>query len=194
MTQPYDLHNERLAASRGSTSAKTRQVLPNPRERIRERRDLPTVLERIEEVCQQEPERVAVRQGSDELSYRELWRRTLAVARALHEGGLQRGDVVQEPRLGRGDGGSAAGWGCLLLAGPGPSESRQRRLVEAGSALPKVSSTDSAYVFFTSGSSGAPKGVLGSHKGLSHFVRNMSTTLGHSRAAFSEPRLWWGDS
>ncbi len=24
--------------------------------------------------------------------------------------------------------------------------------------------------------------------------RNMSTTLGHSRAAFSEPRLWWGDS
>ena len=25
-------------------------------------------------------------------------------------------------------------------------------------------------------------------------IRNMSTTLGHSRAAFSEPRLWWGDS
>ena len=24
--------------------------------------------------------------------------------------------------------------------------------------------------------------------------RNMSTTLGHSRAAFSELRLWWGDS
>ena len=25
-------------------------------------------------------------------------------------------------------------------------------------------------------------------------VRNMSTTLRHSQAAFSEPRLWWGDS
>ena len=25
-------------------------------------------------------------------------------------------------------------------------------------------------------------------------ARNMSTTLGHSQAAFSEPRLWWGDS
>ena len=24
--------------------------------------------------------------------------------------------------------------------------------------------------------------------------RNMSTTLGHSRAAFSEPRLWWGET
>ena len=26
------------------------------------------------------------------------------------------------------------------------------------------------------------------------FDRNMSTTLRHSQAAFSEPRLWWGDS
>ena len=26
------------------------------------------------------------------------------------------------------------------------------------------------------------------------FQRNMSTTLRHSQAAFSEPRLWWGDS
>ena len=26
------------------------------------------------------------------------------------------------------------------------------------------------------------------------FPRNMSTTLRHSQAAFSEPRLWWGDS
>ena len=25
-------------------------------------------------------------------------------------------------------------------------------------------------------------------------TRNMSTTLRHSQAAFSEPRLWWGDS
>ena len=25
-------------------------------------------------------------------------------------------------------------------------------------------------------------------------MRNVSTTLRHSRAAFSEPRLWWGDS
>ena len=25
-------------------------------------------------------------------------------------------------------------------------------------------------------------------------LRNMSTTLRHSQAAFSEPRLWWGDS
>jgi amino acid adenylation domain-containing protein/non-ribosomal peptide synthase protein (TIGR01720 family) len=31
-------------------------------------------------------------------------------------------------------------------------------------------SDDAAYVFFTSGTTGTPKGILGSHKGLSHFL------------------------
>ncbi|NEP62083.1 MAG: amino acid adenylation domain-containing protein, partial [Symploca sp. SIO2G7] len=36
--------------------------------------------------------------------------------------------------------------------------------------LPEIASDDPAYIFFTSGSTGVPKGVLGSHKGLSHFL------------------------
>jgi amino acid adenylation domain-containing protein len=36
--------------------------------------------------------------------------------------------------------------------------------------LPDLSPADAAYLFFTSGTSGVPKGVLGSHKGLSHFL------------------------
>ena len=36
--------------------------------------------------------------------------------------------------------------------------------------LPKIASDDPAYVFFTSGTTGVPKGVLGCHKGLSHFL------------------------
>ena len=40
----------------------------------------------------------------------------------------------------------------------------------AGVALPGVSPGDPAYVFFTSGTSGVPKAVLGAHRGLSHFL------------------------
>ena len=36
--------------------------------------------------------------------------------------------------------------------------------------LPELSPEDPAYIFFTSGTTGTPKGVLGTHKGISHFV------------------------
>ena len=43
--------------------------------------------------------------------------------------------------------------------------------------LAQVSPEDPAYVFFTSGSMGIPKAVLGCHKGLSHFLRWEGETL-----------------
>ena len=36
--------------------------------------------------------------------------------------------------------------------------------------LPRVAGDDPAYVFFTSGSTGVPHAILGSHKGLAHFL------------------------
>src|SRR5690242_16395449 len=41
-----------------------------------------------------------------------------------------------------------------------------------------VSGDDASYVMFTSGSTGAPKGILGSHKGLSHFIHWEVAELG----------------
>lgn len=37
--------------------------------------------------------------------------------------------------------------------------------------LPSIGRDDPAYVFFTSGTTGVPKAVLGQHKGLAHFLR-----------------------
>jgi amino acid adenylation domain-containing protein len=37
-------------------------------------------------------------------------------------------------------------------------------------SLPEITSDDAAYIFFTSATTGTPKGILGCHKGLSHFL------------------------
>jgi amino acid adenylation domain-containing protein len=46
--------------------------------------------------------------------------------------------------------------------------------------LPALAGADAAYVFFTSGTTGVPKAVLGTHGGLSHFVLWQRDTFGIS--------------
>jgi non-ribosomal peptide synthetase component F len=45
-------------------------------------------------------------------------------------------------------------------------------------SFPDISLNDPAYIFFTSGTTGVPKGVLGTHKGLSHFLSWQRDTFG----------------
>ncbi len=57
---------------------------------------------------------------------------------------------------------------------------------EAWAALPAPAAGDAAYIFFTSGTTGTPKAVVGTHGGLAHFIDWQGSQFGigpHDRAA-----------
>lgn len=57
----------------------------------------------------------------------------------------------------------------LLVDAEGSAIDRQPG-AEAGIELPTLGRDDAAYLFFTSGTTGTPKGVLGRHQSLAHFL------------------------
>ena len=58
----------------------------------------------------------------------------------------------------------------ILFVGAANGRCVRDSLDLAKAILPELAPDQPAYIFFTSGSTGVPKGVLGSHKGLSHFL------------------------
>ena len=59
----------------------------------------------------------------------------------------------------------------LVCEDPRTSSESARTALPGSFRLPELSASDPAYLFFTSGTSGVPRGVLGCHKGLSHFLK-----------------------
>ena len=155
-------------------------------------RDLPdaTVAELFEAQARHRGAAVAVTCGDASVTYAELQRRVTGLARSLVARGVGR-DTIVAVLIPRGIDFivallaiSKAG-GAFLPLDPRHAPSRTSRIVadsgaklvlttiehdDASADLPTVSGDDLAYVMYTSGSTGAPKGVMVEHRGVVNHV------------------------
>ena len=190
--------------------------------------DHPPVTELIAAHAATSSDRIAIVQGPNAITYRELADRSEAVARLLRAAGHGPGDVIgmTGPRsIGFVSGmlGVLRSGAAVLPVDLALPEARRQHLLAIGSpkafvraedgvsaegdpiasglhtvrvdartglplnappdglsqtALPPVSPRSPAYLFFTSGTTGAPRGVLGWHGALSHFLLWQSRSFG----------------
>ncbi|MFJ4741168.1 amino acid adenylation domain-containing protein [Streptomyces sp. NPDC088775] len=179
----------------------------------------PSVAAQVLGWCSRTSDAIAVSQGEDRWTYRELGQAVRGVAAELQAAGVRPGQVVAvtAPR----GLALAAAWvavllhrGVLLPLDPAlPSAARAGMLTRAGASVdllagnvdtavhpdvpvlrvggqPRESSprvvgpvadpgpVEAGYVFFTSGSTGVPKAILGRHRSLAAFLTWLRSTLG----------------
>ena len=165
---------------------------------IRRYRDLPRNLtEMLRSVVDRRPDGEAlVELGGERVTYRQLWDRAARVAGGLRAAGVQPGDRVAN-RLPNGNDWVFAFWGTLLAGGVVVpvntrfAEPEVRYVVEdsgaayvcePGKPLPEgdplettdQGHTDLAGIFYTSGTTGFPKGAMTTHE---NFLSNIETCL-----------------
>jgi acyl-CoA synthetase (AMP-forming)/AMP-acid ligase II len=148
--------------------------------------------------------------GGEAVTYRQLWQRAARVAGGLRADGLERGDRVGV-RYPAGLDWVLAFWGTLMAGGiPVAVNTRSAApevdfvLTDAGARMDRAPGTalpdgqpyavdglepsDIAALFYTSGTTGRPKGVPTTHEAFLTNAENMMRSMGQSRALGEELR------
>ncbi|HEU4363253.1 MAG TPA: class I adenylate-forming enzyme family protein [Mycobacterium sp.] len=170
-----------------------------------------TLLDLLAEQVETQPDSEAVIElGADRVTYRQLWQRAARVAGGLHAGGLLRGERVGL-RYPAGLDWVLAFWGTLMAGGvPVAVNTRSAApeiefvLSDAGAKLDLspgiplpdgepylvdgLDRTDIAGLFYTSGTTGHPKGVPTTHEAFLTNAENMVRCMGASREIGAELR------
>ncbi|MCV7400620.1 AMP-binding protein [Mycobacterium fragae] len=163
-----------------------------------------TLLEMLSEHVDNRPDSEAVIElGADRLTYRQLWDRAAKVAGGLRDSGLQRGERVAV-RYPAGVNWVLAFWGTIMAGGVAvPVNTRSAEpevafvLSDAGARVDLAADTplpegepyvvdgldraDIAALFYTSGTTGRPKGVPTTHEAFLTNAENMVRVLGQPR-------------
>lgn len=146
-------------------------------------------------IAAQTPDRTAIIEGNKTFTYGQLWQRATDIAVTLSQRGVKPGGrvAITGPRsfdlIAAMIAVSRVGGVFVLIDPDLPAERRDAMLQASGAKLtlditvpdfvstpgneptfPGIDADDPAYIFFTSGTTGQPKGILGRHRGLSHFV------------------------
>lgn len=178
-------------------------ILPDPRHALSQPVYAP-VTEMFRARLQQQPDAPALEQHGQQWTHQTLYDQAQTIAHRLNEQGIGQGDVVAVS--GRRSFGLVAGMlavfysgAVLLTLDPNLPPARQQVMLDEAQArarlrvdendtttthlelLPTAQTQrpmpDAAYLFFTSGTTGKPKGVLGTHQGLAHFLQWQQATF-----------------
>ncbi|MCB8977443.1 MAG: amino acid adenylation domain-containing protein [Ardenticatenaceae bacterium] len=178
-------------------------ILPDPRHALSQPVYAP-VTEMFRVRVQQQPDATALEQQGQQWSYQSLYNQAQTMAHHLNEQGIGQGDVVAVS--GRRSFGLVAGMlavfysgAVLLTLDPNLPPARQQVMLDEANAQARLrvddtnptaiqlelfptsgnrrTLPDAAYLFFTSGTTGKPKGVLGTHQGLAHFLQWQQATF-----------------
>jgi amino acid adenylation domain-containing protein len=162
-------------------------VLPDPRQPLTAE-GAGAVHERFAEQARRAPDRPAVVDARGMWTYGELAERAGELARTLRAMGVGRGDVVailaeRSARLVQALLGTLEAGAAFVILDPAHPEARRQAILRAaapqalidldfeicflGGCSPSPESL--AYIAFTSGSTGEPKGILGTHGPIAHF-------------------------